>query len=145
MPQQINVGMTVYMLEKLPLRATLDVQFIGWKATAENPLFPNQPGFENVVNYSIGFEYRIPVSEKIFLYPRLGYRRFDAPWADKNDLPATGQFKLVLDTKGEVFNIITVGAGLSWTTEAGKVRTIDLAADFGGDAANVALGYTHEF
>lgn len=145
MPQQFNVGMTFYMLKGLPLRATVDLQFIQWKDTALEPAFSNHPGFENVVNYSIGFEYRLPVNDKIVLYPRLGYRRFDAPWADKNNLPATGSYKLVLNTKGEAFNIVTFGAGISWTNEGGKVRSVDIAADAGGDTVNVAVGYTHEF
>jgi hypothetical protein len=145
MPQQFNVGLTLYLLKGLPLRATVDLQFIQWKDTAVDSLFPGQPGFENVVNYSVGFEYRVPVSEKITLYPRLGYRRFDAPWADKDNLPATGQYKLVLDTKGEAFNIVTFGIGVSWMSDTAKVRSVDLAMDAGGDAINVAVGYTHEF
>ena len=145
MPGQMNVGVTFYMLPKLPLRATLDLQFIQWKNTAQKSQFANHSGFEDVVNYSIGFEYRIPASDRISLYPRLGYRRFDAPWSDKDDLPATGSYKLVLDTKGEAFNIVTFGLGVSWTSEASKLRSVDIAADAGGDAINVAVGYTHEF
>jgi len=145
MPEQMNLGFTFYMLRGLPLRATIDIQFIQWKETAQESQFANHPGFENVVNYSVGFEYRVPVSEKIVLYPRLGYRRFDAPWANKDNLPATGSFKLVLDTKGEAFNVFTFGLGVSWTNVGGKVRSVDIAADVGGDAVNVAVGYTHEF
>lgn len=145
MPEQMNVGLTFYLLQGLPLRATIDLQLIQWKKTALAPQFANHPGFENVVNYSVGFEYRIPASDKIVLYPRLGYRRFDAPWADRDNLPATGSYKLVLDTKGDVFNIVTFGLGVSWTSDAGKVRSVDIAADAGGDAVNFAVGYTQEF
>ncbi|MBI4565684.1 MAG: hypothetical protein HY716_13400 [Planctomycetes bacterium] len=148
MPQQFNAGMTFYLLEGTPLRVTVDLQWINWSETAENPIFPGQPKFEDVVNYSIGFEYRLQIpaiSDKVLFYPRLGFRRFDAPWDDKDDLPMTGAFKLVLDTDDEAFTIFTAGLGVSWTTEAGKVRTVDLAIDTGGDSFNVAVGYNHEF
>ena len=145
MPQQLNVGVTVYLLSGTPLRFTADFQWLDWSATAENPLFANQPRFEDAINFSIGAEYRIGLSESIFLYPRVGVRRFDAPWGDEKNLPMTGPFKLVLETKGEVFTIFTFGAGISWTTAEGKVRTIDAAGDVGGDSFNAALGYTHEF
>ena len=96
------------------------------------------------MNISIGFEYRVELSEGVTLYPRLGFRRFDAPWKSKNDLPMTSNYQLVLDTKGGEFNIVTMGLGLSWL-DAGKVRTVDVAADFGGDSYNFAVGFTYEF
>lgn len=145
MPQQLNVGMTFYLLEGTPLRATIDFQWIDWSATAQKPQFDNYKGFEDAKNFSVGFEYRVKLSDRISLYPRAGYRRFDAPWGSKNDLPMTGAFRLVLDTKDEAFNIFTYGAGVSWTTEAGKVRSIDFAGDAGGDALNFAIGFTMEF
>ena len=145
MPQQVNVGLTLYLHQRVPLRVTFDVQWIDWSATAENPLAPGQPGFRDSINYSVGLEYRVELSEKTQLYPRLGYRRFMAPWADKNNLPATAGFKLVLDTKGDKFNIITYGVGISWTTKENKVRSFDVAGEAGGDSWNVAMGYTHEF
>jgi long-subunit fatty acid transport protein len=145
MPQQVNVGLTLYLHEGLPLRVTWDVQWIDWSRTAEKPLATGQPEFRNSLNYSLGLEYRVELSEKTLLYPRLGYRRFEAPWADKNNLPATGGFKLVLDTKGNKFNIVTFGAGISWTTKENKVRSFDIAGEAGGDSYNVAVGYTHEF
>jgi hypothetical protein len=145
MPQQVNVGATLYLNQEFPLRVTFDTQFIQWSATAQDPFFSDERKFRNSVNYSVGMEYRVQVEENLRVYPRAGYRRFEAPWADKNDLPATAGFKLVLDTKGSNFNIFTFGMGVSWTTEAHKVRTIDIAGDVGGDAFNVAVGYTHEF
>jgi len=146
MPQQINVGVTFYLFKETPLRATLDFQFVSWAKTAEEPIFAGQEEFEDAFNFSVGFEYRIRLNEKgsMFLYPRAGYRRFDAPWGDKDDLPATGAFKLVLDTKGEAFNLFTVGVGFQWTTEAQKVRSIDFGLDFGGDSFNAAIGLTYE-
>jgi hypothetical protein len=145
MPQQVNVGVTFYLLEGMPLRATLDYQWIEWSATADNPLFPGAPRFENASNVSFGLEYRIDLGGKVFFYPRAGYRRFDAPWADENDLPMTANYKLLVDTEGEAFNIVTFGFGISWTSEDGKLRSVDVAADVGGDSSNVALGFNYEF
>ena len=145
MPQQINVGVTAYLLPGTPLRFTADFQWINWGATAEAPFFSNQPTFEDAFNFSVGAEYRIGLSETVFLYPRVGYRRFDAPWEDPKNLPATGAFKLVLDTDDEAFHLFTFGAGISWASEAAKLRSVDVAADVGGDTVNLALGYTHGF
>ncbi len=147
MPQQLNAGLTAYLLKGTPLRATLDLQWIDWSETAEDPIFAGQQKFEDAVNISFGAEYRLTLNEAgtLFLYPRAGYRIFDAPWGNENNLPVTGQYKLVLDTDDEKFNIITYGVGLQWTTEAGKLRSIDLAGDLGGDSINFAMGYTHEF
>lgn len=147
MPQQLNAGVTVYLLKDTPLRFTIDFQWIDWSETAEDPILAGQNGFEDAVNFSIGAEYRIDLSKEkgVYLYPRVGFRRFDAPWEDEKDLPVTGAYKLVLDTKDEAFTIFTYGVGLSWTTESGKVRTIDVAGDAGGDSINFAVGYTHEF
>jgi long-subunit fatty acid transport protein len=145
MPQQVNAGVTLYLHGGLPLRITFDTQWIDWSETAEDPIFSNHDGFRDSVNYSAGLEYRVEVSEKVRAYPRLGYRRFQAPWDDRDDLPSTGGFKLVLDTEGEEFDLVTFGMGLAWFTEANKVRTIDVAGEVGGDAFNVAVGYTQEF
>jgi long-subunit fatty acid transport protein len=147
MPQQLNVGLTAYMFPGNLLRVTMDFQWIDWSETAEAPIYSNFEGFEDAFNFSIGFEYLYKPSwnEKIRLYPRLGYRRFDAPWGSTDDLPMTGSFRLVLDTKGEAFNIFTYGLGLAWSNEAGKSRSLDLAGDVGGDAPNFAAGITFEF
>lgn len=145
MPQQANFGVTVYLLEGLPLRFTIDLQWIEWSATAEDPVFANHDGFEDAVNFSVGMEYRVRLSDTMSLYPRLGFRMFDAPWGDENDLPMTGTYKLVLETDGEVSNILTFGVGLSWITEEGSVRTVDIAADAGGDSVNAAIGFGLEF
>ena len=45
----------------------------------------------------------------------------------------------------QTFTLFTFGAGLSWATEEGKVRSLDLAAEFGGDSFNVAAGDRYEF
>jgi hypothetical protein len=145
MPQQLNIGFTFYLLQGTPLRMTIDFQWIDWSATAQKPLFDNFSGFKDAMNYSVGFEYRIKATDRVSLYPRIGYRRFDAPWDSKDDLPMTGPFRLVLDTKGGEFNIFTYGIGVSWTSEGGKVRSVDFAGDVGGDAVNFAMGLTLEF
>ena len=145
MPQQLNFGITGYLLEGTPLRLTFDFQWIEWSETAELPVYPGQPTFQDAFNFSIGMEYRVSISENLSIYPRLGFRLFDAPWGDKDDLPMTGSYKLILDTGGEVFPIATFGVGISWVTEDGEVRTLDVAADAGGDSVNVAVGYGMEF
>jgi long-subunit fatty acid transport protein len=145
MPQQANVGVTVYMLKGLPLRATLDFQWIEWKDTAARPFFANQPSFRNVFNYSIGFEYRIDLNDEVNLLPRIGYRRFNAPWQDPDNLPMVGRYKLLVDTKAASFNIITFGFGLTWFSDGGKARTVDIGADVNGDVPSVALGFNYEF
>jgi long-subunit fatty acid transport protein len=144
MPQQLNAGVTGYLLPQQPLRVTVDMQWVEWSKTAEDPTFIGQPHFRNAINYSAGLEYRIPLTTKVSLYPRVGYRRFEAPWANKNDLPETSDFKLVLDTKGGQFNIVTAGLGFSYTDDKGKLWNVDLGVDAGGDAFNFALGFTLE-
>ena len=145
MPNQVNVGATFYLLKRFPFRVTLDFQWIEWSGTADVPLFPGREQFRDALNYSIGFEYRIEVNDKVNIYPRLGYRRFNAPWSDKDDLPMISDFQLVLDTKGSAFNIITFGGGISWRSEQGNVRSFDLGADVGGDAFTIAFGINYEF
>ncbi len=144
MPAQLNVGATAYLLKGLPLRITLDFQFISWSEVAVDPTFAGQPGFEDSFNYSLGLEYRVAAGAGVSLYPRLGFRHFDAPWEDKDDLPVTGNYRLVLDTKAEAFNVTTLGLGLSWTGEGGKSKTVNFALEVGGDSYNWALDYTFE-
>jgi long-subunit fatty acid transport protein len=145
MPQQVNAGITLYLLKGTPLRVTFDLQWLDWSETAEEPLYDGFEGFEDAVNVSMGVEYRVPVSERVSIYPRAGLRRFDAPWGDKDDLPMTGVYKLVLDTDGDIFQIFTIGLGVAWLSETQKSRSVDVAADFGGDSYNLALGVTYEF
>jgi hypothetical protein len=146
MPQQFNAGFTFYLLPGTPLRATMDLQWIDWSSTADQPTFPGKEKFQDAINYSIGFEYKVPVPDAgLSLYPRAGYRRFDAPWGNKNNLPMTSNFQLVLDTKASTFNIATFGLGVGWASEAGKSRSVDIGADVGGDSYNFALGFNYEF
>jgi long-subunit fatty acid transport protein len=145
MPQQINVGFTFYLLSGFPLRATLDYQWIQWSGTAEKPFFAGKAKFRDVSNTSLGLEYRIGILESVDLYPRLGYRRFQAPWSDPGRLPMVSNFELVLDTKGSTFNIVTFGVGVGWTSPEGKVRSLDVGADAGGDSYTWAVGFNYEF
>jgi long-subunit fatty acid transport protein len=145
MPQQFNAGVTFYFLKGYPLRATLDLQWVQWGRTADRPFFAGRAEFRDVLNYSLGLEYRIGILEDVDLYPRLGYRRFEAPWADKDNLPMVGRYQLVLDTKGSQFNLVTFGAGIGWTSSEGKVRSVDLGADVGGDSWTFAIGVNYEF
>jgi len=145
MPQQANFGFTAYMLKGLPLRATIDLQWIEWKDTAARPYFADQPTFRNVFNYSVGFEYRIDLPDEFNLLPRLGYRRFNAPWSNPDNLPMVGKYKLLVDTKAAAFNIITMGVGLTWFSSEGKARSVDVGADVNGDVPSVALGFNYEF
>lgn len=145
MPEQVNAGASLYLHGDVPLRLTVDVQTLAWKETAQDPAFDGYRGFRDAVNWSLGAEYRLDAGGGLTLFPRLGFRRFEAPWEEVDDLPATGRFKLVLDTDDDRFRIFTFGLGISWASAAGKLRSVDLAGDRGGDAFNVALGYTHEF
>jgi long-subunit fatty acid transport protein len=145
MPQQVNAGFTFYLLEGTPIRATVDGQWIQWSKTAQKPLFDTFKGFRDAYNVSMGVEYRIKLTDRVSLYPRAGYRRFEAPWSDTGNLPMTGPFRLVLDTKANNFNIVTYGLGVSWSSEAGKLRSLEIGGDAGGDAPNFAIGITFEF
>jgi hypothetical protein len=146
MPQQINVGLTGYFLPGLPLRATLDFQWVNWAQTVDRPSFPGRPSFRDALNYSAGLEYKIPLSESLSLYPRAGYRLFNAPWSGPGaSLPFTDTHKLLVSTRSGTFHIATFGAGLSWTSADGKIRSVDVAGDVGGDSFNIAFGFTNEF
>ena len=145
MPRQVNAGITFYLLQGMPLRFTADVQFIHWSAAAEEPAYPRFNGIDDAVSFSLGAEYKMEIGERVRLYPRVGYRRFDAPWSDKDDLPMTGTYRLVLDTEADAFSLVTFGLGLGWTSDAGKVRSVDVAGEMGGDSYNWALGVTFEF
>ena len=39
----------------------------------------------------------------------------------------------------------TLGIGLSFLSEEGDRRSVDIALSMGGDSMNAAIGYTHEF
>ncbi len=144
-PNQYQAGMTVYLFDGMPLRFTVDAQVIQWKKAGTPSQVAGSPDFQNTLNYSLGVEYRVKVAETTSLYPRLGLRRYDAPWGDKHNLPAVGNSILDIRTRDEKFLIFTFGAGVGWLTEARKQRSFDLAGDVGGDAPGFAVSYTMEF
>ncbi len=147
-PNQYQVGLTFYLLEGMPLRLTLDAQRIEWGGAAEGEAdLPGVDDFANTQNYSIGLEYRLPVSDAITLYPRAGYRRYDAPWksGDKDDLPGVTDSQLFISPRSGVFNVFSGGLGVGWTSESGKSRTVDIAFDVGGDVPGFGAGFNMEF
>lgn len=144
-PNQVNAGVTVYLLSGQPLRLTFDAQWIDWDGATEDSGFAGVDNFEAVFNYSVGVEVRIQLSDTVRLYPRAGYRFYDAPWDDEDNMPAIGFSPLVIESRDDKFNILTLGFGLAWTTESGKSRTVDIGADYGGDAPGFAMGFTMEF
>jgi hypothetical protein len=144
-PNQYQAGLTFYLFEGFPLRLTFDAQLIEWRRAAEGSLVPGRDDFQNVVNASFGAEYRIKAGESTNVYPRAGLRRFDAPWDDKDLLPAIGTSILAIDTRDEKFLIVSLGLGIGWTSAARKARSFDVAVDVGGDAPGFAAGFTMEF
>jgi hypothetical protein len=144
-PDQIQGGVTFYLLEGLPLRLTLDAQVIEWSSAVRHSLLPGVGSFRDVTNFSIGGEYAVPLSDRVKLFPRAGLRLFNAPWRNENDLPAVGLQRLGIKTRSGSFVIGSLGLGVGWSSDAGKNRMFDLGLDFGGDEPGVALGFTMEF
>jgi hypothetical protein len=149
-PNQYQAGLTVYLLEGMPLRVTADLQRIEWdRATADSNL-PDGRNFEDLTNYSFGAEYALKLPfllPSVTFYPRAGIRRQDAPWQSTNgqELPAIRNRRMVIRPDKEVYIVGSLGLGIGWASEAGKSRSFDIAFDFGGDAQNFALGFTLEF
>ncbi len=143
-PDMLNLGFTVKLLDKMDLRLTADVQFIFWDAATEDDLTGAGENFEDAVNWSFGAEYYVRLTETVSLLPRAGLRIYDAPWDDKDVLPAIGQNVLSIDTDDDVFTIFTFGATLQWVTE-NKVRAFDAGVEVGGDSPNFSIGYRHDF
>ena len=143
-PSMINSGFCVKLLDKMDLRLTADVQIIYWGAATKNDLTGAGRNFKDSTNYSLGAEYYIRLNETVALLPRAGYRLYDAPWKDKNDLPAIGSNVLSIDTKNNKFNIVTFGFTLQWLTD-NKVRAFDAGFEVGGDTPNFSFGYRHDF
>jgi long-subunit fatty acid transport protein len=148
-PALASGGFAVYLGEGYPLRITLDHQWIGWERAVGKP----DPGFDhfrNTYNFSLGAEYRFKVGEKNRLFARAGWKSYDTPWKDKNDLPAVGTSKLEIETKGDRLNILTLGLGFYWTrkTWEGEQRTsgIDFAVELGGETEYLfGVGFTYQF
>jgi len=147
-PALTSGGLAFYLLEGYPLRVTVDAQWIGWKSAVGAPA-PGFAGFQNTVSYSAGMEYRIPVKSTVWVYPRLGWKSYEAPWASKDNLPALGFSQLQIKTQGNRQEILTTGLGLYWArkTWEGETRLsgIDLAAELFGDAKLlIGVGFTYQ-
>ncbi len=146
-PNQFQAGLTVYLLNNMPLRVTLDAQMIDWNGATPDSKIPGIDSFRRSINYSAGVEYRLKVSDKLTVYPRAGIREYQAPWKhhDRANLPAIGVSQLDIDTRDSRFLIASFGVGFAWTNEAQKQRIFDLAFDVGGDAPGMAFSFTMEF
>ena len=148
-PALASGGFAFYIGEGYPLRVTLDVQWVGWNRAVSAP----DPGFDhfrNTYSYSAGAEYRFKVGEKHRLFARMGFKSYDTPWKDKNNLPAVGASQLDIQTKGDRVEALTLGLGLYWIrkTAEGETRTsgIDLAIELFGETQYLfGLSYTYQF
>jgi hypothetical protein len=148
-PALASGGLAFYLGQGYPLRLTLDVQWIGWKE-AVSPPDTGFDGFHNTISYSAGAEYRIKIGETHRLFARAGFKSYDTPWKDKDNLPAVGDSQLNIKTKGDRIEMLTLGLGLYWTrkTPDGEVRSsgIDLAVElFGETEVLFGLSYTYQF
>jgi len=148
-PPLASGGFAFYIGEGYPLRVTLDVQWVGWNRAVSAP----DPGFDhfrNTYSYSAGAEYRFKVGEKHRLFARMGFKSYDTPWKDKNNLPAVGASQLDIQTKGDRVEALTLGVGLYWIrkTPEGEARTsgVDLAIELFGETQYLfGLSYTYQF
>jgi hypothetical protein len=143
-PAMLNLGFCVKFLDKMDLRFTGDMQFIFWDAATQNDQTGANRNFSNAVNWSLGAEYYLRVSQTVSLLPRAGFRIYNAPWGNLKPAPAIGQNVLSINaTKGR-FEIATLGGSLQWVTE-NKVRAFDLGVEIGGPTTNFSIGYRHDF
>jgi len=148
-PALASGGFAFYIGEGYPLRVTLDTQWIGWAHAVGQP----DPGFDhfrNTYSFSAGAEYRFKLSEKYRLFARAGFKSYDTPWKDRNNLPAVGASQLVIETKGDRVEILTLGLGFYWTrkTWEGETRTngLDFAVELFGETQYLfGIGFTYQF
>ena len=143
-PSMLSLGFCVKVLDKMDLRLTGDVQLIYWDAATKNDLTGAATDFKNSINWSFGAEYYLRLTNDVALLPRTGFRRYQAPWHNPNNLPAIGTNILSIGTKAGRFNIITFGISIQWVTE-NKVRSFDVGVEANGDTPNFSIGYRHDF
>jgi len=148
-PALASAGLAFYLLEGYPLRVTADLQWIAWKAAVGEP-DPSMNGFDDTLSFSTGAEYRFRLKENNWLYTRAGFKSYDTPWGDEDELPAVGMSQLKIDTKGDRVEILTLGLGLYWSrkTAAGEMRMlgVDLAVELMGETEFLmGLGFTYQF
>lgn len=148
-PALASAGLAFYLGESYPLRLTADAQWIGWKETVGKP-DPTMEGFDDTLSFSLGAEHRFTLSESKRLYARAGFKSYDTPWGDEDDLPAVGLSRLKIETQGDRVEILTLGLGFYWTrkTFEGEKRMsgIDLAVElFGETEFLMGAGFTYMF
>jgi len=146
-PQQVQVGVALYLLDRLPLRILLEFQWTDWRTAAQESQLAGLDGFSPASATSFGAEYRIDLSPSVGLLPRVGMKYATATWSHhaKADLPAWGHFQLYLDSRSSSFLVFSMGVGLTWGYAEGTQDTLDLAFDIGGDSPGLAISYTFQF
>ncbi len=144
-PAQVTAGLSLHLFQGTPLRTSLDVQYTAWDRATGDSDVPGAPDVPETISVSFGVEYRFQIGDDWFLTPRAGYRRFDAPWGRASNLPAIDNRQFVIETDAGAFNMVSVGVSVTWRTEDGRTRTVEIGADVGGDRVSYALGYVHEF
>jgi hypothetical protein len=143
-PAMFNGGFTLYLFSQR-VKLTADVQWIGWDHATADSEDPLSPSFEDSLNYSAGLEVELELAKEIWLLPRVGYRLYDAPWDDPNNLPSIALTKLNIVTEDEKFNLFTFGFGIRWKTEQGRFRGFDAGVELGADVTNYSLGIIYDF
>jgi long-subunit fatty acid transport protein len=148
-PSVLSAGMSVYLLQGMPLRFTVDVQWVDWRRAIPESEVAGFEGVRDGSSFSMGFEYRLKLNEDgtLLFYPRVGFRHVEALWGDNEfgEQPVVGASQLLIKTDGTEFNVGTFGFGIAWTTGDGKARAVDVGFEAGGDTWNLAFGYTHEW
>lgn len=146
-PEQVQFGVLVYLLEGLPLRLTADVQLTNWNRANERSEIFGVESFSRTVTYSLGAEYRVVVDSATTLFPRVGVRFLDPPWKTnhRSRLPATEEWQMVVSSRGDRLVAFTAGLGVSFTSAAGRVTSLDASFEIGGDAPGAAVGITAGF
>jgi hypothetical protein len=146
-PEQIHIGILVYLLEGLPLRLTADALLTNWRGASERSELPGVDSFSRTVTFSVGGEYRVSLDGATTLFPRLGVRFYDPPWLtnQRGRLPATEEWQLVLSTRDDRFVVFSAGLGVSFTGAGGRVTSLDVSFEIGGDAPGAAIGITAGF
>jgi hypothetical protein len=111
-PQQVQVGLALYLLERLPLRICLEFQWTDWETAAQESRLAGIENFRPATATSLGAEYRIDLSPSIGLLPRLGLKYATMPWAHrgKADLPAWSHYQLYLDSRSTSFLVFSASA-----------------------------------
>ncbi len=148
-PALASAGLAFYLGAGYPLRLTLDAQWIAWEDAVGKP-GPAEEGFDDTLSFSAGAEQRFRLGETKRFYARAGFKSYDTPWGDGSRLPAVGQSRLRIDTKGDRIEILTLGLGFYWTrkTAEGETRLagIDVAVElFGETPYLMGLGFTYTF